>query len=256
MSLIHEALEKAKKNTKNVEVKRIYEKRSWRGKPIFLSLMIFLILAWIVTTAIWFKMGFGIKKGSASSKMALSIPYFSKDSAYTTLIVDTLHSSRGDVQNSSTLIDSVRFLESFKMALSSGNTELLRELTLNNPRLLSSSDFRKVLKIFMTLDDLQVVKEISAKADESGKLNADILLELAKYFEEKDEIASASYYRRSYFAGNADPVLLAKAGSLYDKRGLKDSAVKYYRIYLNLADTGELFFSIERRVKYLANGQR
>ncbi|MDI6851751.1 MAG: hypothetical protein QMD82_07460 [bacterium] len=256
MSLIHEALEKARKSTSNVEAKKVKEKKTQRVRPI-LFLMVFIILTWAVTMAVLLKTGSDIEKGRfVGKRMTLSTSDASEDSTYNALIVDSLRSNREDVRDTSTWFDSARFFESFNGALSSGNTELLRDLTLNNLNLLSSADFQKVLKIFMTLDDYKVVKEISAKADKSGKLNANLLLELAKYFEMKDQIASAYYYRRSYFAGNADPILLAKAGSLYDKEGLRDSAVKYYRIYLNLADTGELFFNIKRRLDYLANRER
>lgn len=256
MSLIHEALEKAKKSPSKVEFKKV-EAREERKRRVFWWPVI-LGLLFLVVIALVFLLDAGVFKKVRNLKTGIAafvMSHRAEDSKNQSLENDSLTSNQFVSAGDSAQTNLINFRESFNRALNTGNIELLKELALNNPDSLSFEDFKRVLKIFMTLNDYPVVNEIAHKADEAGKLDADLLLELAKYFEQKNGVVSAYYYRRSYFAGNFDPILLAKTGSLYDNLGLKDSAVKYYRAYLNVADTGDLYFNIKRRVDYLAGGK-
>ncbi len=241
MSLIHEALEKAKQS-------RLEERRNSRidlsrekGKKGSFLVVFFALFSVIVFG--YFLYNYRAMLSGKTDVSSFSDHQTGDSTLYSGVVVETEDSEPSNFS----------YTEEFGKAMKTGDSEKLFALLTLHPDSASKEDFERVVEIYITIDDTGRLEKLTKVADSSGKLDENLMLKLAGYFENRRDKLSASLYKRAYFAGHRSPLLMAKVGTLYDKIGLADSALKYYKIYLNFGETTGVYFDIKRRFEYLAN---
>lgn len=247
MSLIHEALEKAKREgSKRNKIPNYGLKKSKvikRRKTYVFVFSILFISFFLVIYYLW----------SYSSRLRLfhsRILHQSTTNADTT--ADSLFSK---VQDSVKESLNMNFSETFRILMLAGDMNGIVNLCLASPDSVNMDVAQGVIDKLIALDDLYNLERVLNLFESKALIYSPQFLKLAEYYEKKGSSKSASFYIREYLNGNSNPILLAKAATIYDRFGIVDSALKYYSAFLMKVDTGDLYFQIKRRYEYLAKGR-
>lgn len=247
MSLIHEALEKAKleqnkKRPLKNEGKFLKRNRVTKGPLMFLVIIMLL-------GALALLLDFVFQKSPLFTLIGrkYQISHVVSDSV-----------SKADDINSLThdTIPPVDFHSEYNKFMASGDMDRVASLILQFPDSINLDIAKDVLGKLIDFDDFDNLEKVVNVLDVRGFIVSPLLYRLGEYYEKKGNLKASGFYLREYLSGNPNPLLLAKAATIYDKLGFPDSALKYYELFLVKGDSGELYSQIKRRYIYLAERRK
>ncbi|MGB9824641.1 MAG: hypothetical protein ACPLN0_00750 [Candidatus Hydrothermia bacterium] len=247
MSLIHEALEKAKRErSRQNELPEYGVKKSKLKKRRKTYLLVFLLLSifiFYMTYSLW--------------PLSSSLTLFHKSSLHQSPLKanNEPDSSVPMVQNSVKEGANANFGETYKMLMLAGDMSGIVNLCFAFPDSVSMDIAKEIIDKLIALDDFYNLERVLNLLETKALIYSPQFLKLAEYYEKKGSLKSASFYIREYLNGNLNPILLAKAATIYDRFGIWDSALKYYGSFMMKVDTGDFYFQIKRRYDYLAKGR-
>lgn len=246
MSLIHDALEKAKlerNNRRPIKREEGFSQKKKTRKP----LLILGILTFFCA-------------------LALVLNFVLQKNLFTAVLrerhnmVNVVFDSAGKANDSSFIrqdtVVPLNFSSEYKKFMASGDMNKVVNLLLQYPDSADLDIVKDVLRKLMEIDDFDKVEKVVGVFDEKGLIVSPLLSNLGEYYEKKKNVKAASFYLREYISGNSNPLLLAKAATLFDLTGFTDSALKYYGLFLERADSSELYYQVKRRYIYLAERRK
>jgi len=242
MSLIHEALEKAKKRETKLDTtfndsKPVHKKSKSALWKIVLGLFFSAVL--VLLTFYGAKRFYGHNSNTKNLELSVS---------------EEVSSTNG--QNQEFTFNSPSFSELYERYSSSAELSKITELFIAFPDSVSKEMFLNLCEKLLDLKDVESLNKLLAVFEEKGYVTSPFFLKLAQFYEEKDPLRSCKYYTKEYLA-SGNVLLIAKSATIFDRMGMVDSALKYYSIYLEKSSAfDDLYFQIKRRYEYLAEGRK